>query len=52
MDHGSVKLKKKLVGNYDGEVLGQSDGGLVGRSEKAFHSDHQMAPGSDDVCIG
>ena len=38
-----------LVGNYDGEVLGRSVGGLVGRSAKAFHSDHQTAPGLGDV---
>ena len=38
------EVEEKLVGNYYGEVLGRSNGGLVGRSEKYFHSDHQTAP--------
>ena len=43
------ELVGNLVGDYDGEVLGRSGGGLVGQSAKAFHSDHQTAPGSGDV---
>ena len=33
-----------LVEKYDGEVLGRSDGGLVGLSAKDFHLDHQTDP--------
>ena len=43
------EVERNLVGNYDGEVLGRSNGVLIGRSEKAFHSDHQTAPGSGDM---
>ena len=43
------EVEENLVGNYYGEVLGRSDGGLVGLSEKDFYSYHQTAPGSDDV---
>ena len=43
------EVEGNLVGNYGGEVLGRSDGGLVGWSAKDFHSDHHTAPGSGDV---
>ena len=43
------EVEGTLVGNYDGEVLMRSNGVLVVRSAKAFHSDHQTAPGSGDV---
>ena len=38
-----------LVGKYDCEVPGRSDGGLVGQLAKNFHSYHQTALGSGDV---
>ena len=43
------EVEGNLVGNYDGVVLRRYDGGLVGRSAKAFHLDHHTAPGSGDV---
>ena len=42
-------VEGNLVLNCAGEVLGRSDGGLVGRSAKAFNSGHQTGSGSDDV---
>ena len=47
-----------LVVNWDGDVLGQSYGGLVGRQLKVCHSVHPMGPGWGDVwmwvcaCLG
>ena len=38
-----------LVGNCESDVLGPSDGGLVGRSLKAWHSVHPMGPVWGDV---
>ena len=46
------EVERTLVGNYDGEVLMRSNGGLVVRSAKAFHSDHQTAPGLGDMRNG
>ena len=45
-----------MVGNCEGDVLGPSDGGLVGRSLKACRLVHQMGPGwvrgESWVCAG
>ena len=34
-----------LVGNYESDVFGSSDGGLVGRSLRAYRLVHPMGPG-------
>ena len=39
------KFGRDLVGNCEGDVLGPSDGGLVGRSLKACRLVHPMGPG-------
>ena len=44
-------LEGFLVGNCDGEALRQSDGVLVGRSGKGYHSVHQTGPGSVNVWV-
>ena len=38
-----------LVGNWDGDVLGPSYGGLVGIELKDCHVVHLMGPGRGDV---
>ena len=38
-----------MVGKCERDVLGPSDGGLIGRSLKAWRSVHPMGPGWGDV---
>ena len=47
--HRIGEVEENLVGNYDGDLLRRSNGGLVGRLAKDFHSDHQTARGSGVV---
>ena len=32
------------MGNWEGEVVGETDEGVVGRSERGYHSGNQMDP--------
>ena len=43
------EVEGNLVGKYDGEVLGRSNGGLVERPAKALHLYHHTDSGSGDV---
>ena len=47
-----VDLEEFLVGNFNDEALGKSDGFWVGRSEKGCRLVHQTGPGSGNVWVG
>ena len=38
--------------NWEGEVVGETDGGVVGRLKRGFHSGKRMDPRLAKICNG